>query len=139
MLVKIYIGKYYFSHTGKKNIYIFQQKGFWIPIFSLTSSNYKEVYESKLLQNQDCLKRFNNEINIFIFGELESTKRDIEFSLDDIAWDMEKVNDDIQYDRSINDNTFVLEIKEKLFKLRRERSRLRKVLRVVNSKILKYE
>tara|TARA_B100001250_G_scaffold369632_1_gene353243 strand:- start:162 stop:479 length:318 start_codon:yes stop_codon:yes gene_type:complete len=105
----------------------------------LTSSNYKEGYESKLLQNQDCLKRFNNEINIFIFGELESTKRDIEFSLDDIAWDMEKVNDDIQYDRSINDNTFVLEIKEKLFKLRRERSRLRKVLRVVNSKILKYE
>ena len=88
---------------------------------------------------QECRKRFNNDINQFILNELVEAKNDIEFSLDDIAWKMEKVNDDIQYDRSINDNTFVLENKEKLFKLRRENSRLRKVLSVVNSRLQKYE
>ena len=44
---------------------------------------------------QECRKRFNNDINQFILNELVEAKNDIEFSLDDIAWKMEKVNDDI--------------------------------------------
>ena len=43
------------------------------------------------------------------------------------------------YEKSINDNTYILEYKEELLKWRRERSRLRKVLSVANSMIPKYE
>ena len=63
---------------------------------------------------------------------MKSTKEGIEFSLDDTAFHMDDLNDNSQYDRSIYDNTFILEYKEKLFKMRRENSRLRKALSVVN-------
>ena len=52
---------------------------------------------------------------------------------------MSDLKDKIQYDESINDNTYILENKDEILSLRGERSRLRKVLRVVNSMIPKYE
>jgi hypothetical protein len=99
----------------------------------------KGVYESKLLQNQDCRKRLNFEINKFILETLESTRGGIKFSLEDTAFRMDSLKEKIQYEKSINDNTYILEYREELLKWRRERSRLRKVLSVANSMIPKYK
>ena len=52
---------------------------------------------------------------------------------------MSSLKEEIQYDESINDNTYILENKDELLNLRHERARLRKVLRVVSSMIPKYE
>ena len=52
---------------------------------------------------------------------------------------MSSLKEEIQYDESINDNTYILENKDEILSLRGERSRLRKVLSVANSMIPKYE
>ena len=52
---------------------------------------------------------------------------------------MSSLKEEIQYDESINDNTYMLENKDEILSLRGERSRLRKVLSVANSMIPKYE
>ena len=52
---------------------------------------------------------------------------------------MSSLKENIQYEKSINDNTYILEYKEELLKWRRENSRLRKVLSVVNSRLPKYK
>ena len=52
---------------------------------------------------------------------------------------MSSLKEEIQYDESINDNTYILENKDEILSLRGERSRLRKVLSVANSMIPKYK
>ena len=52
---------------------------------------------------------------------------------------MSSLKEEIQYDESINDNTYILENKDEILSLRGERSRLIKVLSVANSMIPKYE
>jgi len=95
----------------------------------------KNVYESNFFQNQDCRKRLNHEINNYILRELKWAREDTKFSLEVVSYKMSDLKDKIQYDESVNDNTYILEYKEELFKMRREHYRLRQVLSVVNSKI----
>ena len=66
-------------------------------------------------------------------------REDIKFSLEVVSFKMSDLKDKIQYDESVNDNTFIKENKDEILSLRGERSRLRKVLRVVNSMIPTYE